>query len=51
MLKQLGSGKGADPELPEAIETEPKLFASRELRDSNLLPEEADAGTDEFASA
>jgi DNA recombination protein RmuC len=39
-LKQLGSGKGAEPELPETIEIEPKHFASRELRTSNPLPEE-----------
>lgn len=38
-LKQLGSGKGADAELPEAIEVEPKLFSSRELRSSNHLLE------------
>jgi len=34
-LKQLGSGKGGDAELPEAIEIEPRLFSSRELRASN----------------
>lgn len=39
MLKQLGSGKGADAELPEAIEVEPRLFSSRELRSSNFLLE------------
>jgi DNA recombination protein RmuC len=31
-LKQLGSGKGAEAELPEEIDLEPKLFSSRELR-------------------
>jgi DNA recombination protein RmuC len=36
-LKQLGSGKGAEAELPEAIEIEPKPFSSRELRASNSL--------------
>jgi DNA recombination protein RmuC len=36
-LKQLGAGKGAEPELPEAIEIEPRQFSSTELRDSNLL--------------
>ena len=36
-LKQLGSGKGAEAELPEAIEIEPKPFSSRELRASNTL--------------
>ena len=40
MLKQLGSAKGADAELPEAIEVEPRPFSSRELRGSNLLLEE-----------
>jgi DNA recombination protein RmuC len=34
-LKQLGSGKGADAELPESIEVDPRLFSSRELRASN----------------
>ncbi len=34
-LKQLGSGKGADAELPEEINLEPRLFSSRELRASN----------------
>jgi DNA recombination protein RmuC len=36
-LKQLGAGKGAEPELPEAIEIEPRQFSSTELRDSTLL--------------
>jgi DNA anti-recombination protein RmuC len=36
-LKQLGAGKGADAELPEAIEIDPRLFSSRELRASNSL--------------
>ena len=36
-LKQLGSGKGAEAELPEAIEIEIKPFSLRELRDSNSL--------------
>jgi DNA recombination protein RmuC len=34
-LKQLGSGKGADAELPEPIDLEPRPFSSRELRASN----------------
>jgi len=38
-LKQLGSGKGAEPELPEAVELEPRLFSSPELRASNVLLE------------
>jgi len=41
-LKQLGSGRGADPELPEAIEVEPKPFSSRELRGSNPALEVGD---------
>jgi len=31
-LKQLGSGKGAEAEIPDAIEIEPRPFSSRELR-------------------
>jgi DNA recombination protein RmuC len=41
-LKQLGSGKGAEAELPEAIEIEPKPFSSRELRASNSLLDKDD---------
>lgn len=41
-LKQLGSGKGAEAELPEAIEIEPRPLSSRELRSSNLLLEKDD---------
>ena len=41
-LKQLGAGKGAEPELPEAIEIEPRQFSSTELRDSNLLRDRND---------
>jgi len=40
-LKQLGSGKGAEAELPEAIEIEPRPFSSQELRASNLLLEDS----------
>jgi DNA recombination protein RmuC len=36
-LKQLGSGKGAEAELPEPIDLEPRLFSSPELRASNRL--------------
>lgn len=42
-LKQLGSGKGAEAELPEAIELEPRPFSSRELRASNVVIEKDDA--------
>jgi DNA recombination protein RmuC len=42
-LKQLGAGKGDEPEVPEAIEVEPRLFSSQELRDSNPLLERGDA--------
>ena len=38
-LKQLGAGKGAEPELPETIEIEPKLFSAKELRTANSLLE------------
>jgi DNA recombination protein RmuC len=34
-LKQLGSGKGPEAELPEPIDLEPRPFSSRELRASN----------------
>jgi len=36
-LKQLGSGKGAEAELPELIDLEPRPFSSRELRASNEI--------------
>jgi DNA recombination protein RmuC len=36
-LKQLGSGKGAEAELPEPIDLEPRSFSSRELRASNHI--------------
>jgi DNA recombination protein RmuC len=36
-LKQLGSGKGAEAELPETIELEARPFSSPELRASNML--------------
>jgi len=51
-LKQLGSGKGAEAELPEAIEVEPKLFSSRELRASNMLlvTDETELATTALAS-
>lgn len=38
-LKQLGAGKGAEAELPEAIEIEPRPYSSRELRASNSILE------------
>jgi DNA recombination protein RmuC len=41
-LKQLGASKGAEPELPEAIDEEPRLFSSRELRESNFLVDNSD---------
>jgi DNA recombination protein RmuC len=34
-LKQLGASRGADAELPEEINVEPRLFASKELRAVN----------------
>ena len=36
-LKQLGAGKGAEAELPEPVELEPRLFSSRELKTTNLF--------------
>jgi DNA recombination protein RmuC len=41
-LKQLGAGKGAEAELPEPVDLEPRLFSSRELKTTNLFlqPEE-----------
>jgi DNA anti-recombination protein RmuC len=45
-LKQLGSGKGAEAELPEVIEIEPKPFSSRELRASNSLLDKDDLELD-----
>jgi DNA recombination protein RmuC len=36
-LKQLGAAKGAEPELPEPVELEPRLFSSRELKTTNLF--------------
>jgi hypothetical protein len=42
-LKQLGSAKGAEPELPEPIEIEPRPFSSQELKAlSGLVEEDAD---------
>ena len=49
-LKQLGAGKGAEAELPEAIELEPRLFSSRELRASNRPLESDDNELDLAAS-
>jgi len=50
-LKQLGSGKGAEAELPEAIEIEPRQFSSRELRASNSLLDRNDEELDETPKA
>ena len=41
-LKSLGSAKGEDAEHPEAIEVQPKLFSSQELRRINSLLEGED---------
>jgi DNA recombination protein RmuC len=42
-LKQLGAGRGSEPELPEPVELEPRPFSSRELKTTNLfLPPEED---------
>jgi DNA recombination protein RmuC len=45
-LKQLGAGKGAEAELPIAIEVEPRLYSSQELRPSNALLEKRDTELD-----
>ena len=45
-LRQLGSGKGSEGEVPDAIDLEPSLFSSRELRGSNLFLEESDTQLD-----
>jgi DNA recombination protein RmuC len=50
-LKQLGAGKGDEAELPEAIEIEPRLYSSEELRASNVLLETDVARLDEPSSA
>lgn len=49
-LKQLGAGKGDEPELPEAIEIDVRAFASRELKPSNLILEASDADGDASSS-
>lgn len=41
-LKQLGAGRGAEPELPEPIEMEPRSFSSRELKTTNLFLQETE---------
>ena len=41
-LKQLGLGKGDEAELPEAIDLQPRLFSSQELRVANMLAEQDD---------
>jgi DNA recombination protein RmuC len=39
-LKQLGSSKGPEPELPGEVDLEPRTFSSKELRHLNLPLEE-----------
>ncbi len=41
-LKQLGAGKGVEPELPEPVELDPRPFSSRELKTTNLFLQEAE---------
>jgi DNA recombination protein RmuC len=50
-LKQLGAGKGDEPELPEAIEIEARPFSSSELKASNLILEASDAEWDASSSS
>jgi DNA recombination protein RmuC len=45
-LKQLGAGKGVEAEIPEAIEVEPRLYSSHELRESNSILEKGEAEFD-----
>ena len=48
-LKQLGSAKGAEAELPEAVELEMKPFASQELK--SLNPPDGEDGDAELIAA
>jgi len=41
-LKQLGAAKGNDAELPDLVESETKLFSSRELKGLNAVDDSAD---------
>jgi DNA recombination protein RmuC len=50
-LKQLGSAKGADAELPELIDLEPRAFSSRELRSLNGLELTAHVANDDAAAS
>ncbi len=52
-LKQLGAGRGAEPELPESVELEPRPFSSRELKTSNLFlqPEDDESELSSLAAA
>ncbi len=50
-LKQLGSAKGAEAELPEPIDLEPRLFSSRELRTSQILANNDDSEAELGAKA
>jgi DNA recombination protein RmuC len=47
-LKQLGSGKGTEPELPQSIEAQPRLFSSVELTHISIveMDERVDAKSD-----
>ncbi len=45
-LKQLGAGKGSEPELPEPVELDPRPFSSRELKTTNLFLQEAEDETE-----
>jgi DNA recombination protein RmuC len=45
-LKQLGAGKGVEPELPEPVELEPRPFSSRELKTTNLFLQEGESEDD-----
>ena len=50
-LKQLGAAKGAEPELPEPVELEPRLFSSRELKTTNLFLQQEEESDLSLAAA
>jgi len=49
-LKQLGSAKGADADLPHSIDLEPRGFSSRELRSLNSSESNKLAASDVFSA-
>jgi hypothetical protein len=43
MLKQLGTSRGQEAELPVTIEVEPRLYSSRELHAANPVLDETES--------